>query len=102
MRNPTVRSLAMLRGRGYLCRVVEHWNPHAKVRVDLWGCDILAIKIGEPPLLVQTTTQSNQSARIEKLRMLPSTTFLLRAGWELVVHGWKTRGCDETKLTWRP
>ena len=102
MRSPTVRSLKMLRARGWLCKVVEHWNSHAGIRQDLWGCDILAVKPGEPALLVQTTTQSNQSARIKKLRALSSTTFLLRAGWHIVVHGWKTRGCDETRLTWTP
>ena len=93
----------MLRRRGYLCKVVEHWHAQAKIRQDLWGGDILAVKQGEPPLLVQTTTQSNQSARITKLRALPSTTYLLRAGWQIVVHGWKPRGtCDETRLTWTP
>jgi len=98
VKSPTERSLAMLRTRGYLCRVVEHWNSHAKVRVDLWGCDILAVKVGEPPLLVQTTTASNQSARAKKLCALPSTTFLLRAGWAIHVHGWSKKGCNEVRL----
>ena len=98
MRSPTVRSLAMLRARGYVCKVVEHWNPHAKIRQDLWGCDIIAVRRGVPPTLVQTTTASNQAARIAKLQALPSTAFLLRAGWEIVVHGWKSRGCDETAM----
>jgi len=102
MASTTVRSLKMLRARGYFCKVVEKWNAHAGVRQDLWGGDILAVKPGKPPLLVQTTTQSNQSARIAKLRALPSTTRLLRAGWAIVVHGWKPRGCDETRLTWNP
>jgi hypothetical protein len=92
----------MLRARGYLCKVVEHWNGHAKIRQDLFGCDILAIRRGCPPTLVQTTTQSNQSARIAKLRALPSTAFLLRAGWEIVVHGWKAHGCDETAMRLLP
>jgi hypothetical protein len=91
----------MLRSRGYLCKVVEKWNAHAEIRQDLWGCDILAVRVGKPPLLVQTTTQPNQSARISKLRALPSTARLLRAGWQIHIHGWKARGCDETKLTWK-
>lgn len=99
MKSPTVRSLALLRARGYLCKVVEHWNAHAGIRQDLWGADILAVKQGEPPLLVQTTTQANQSARIKKLQALPSTTFLLRAGWEIHVHGWNEKGRMETRLT---
>ena len=98
MRSPTVRTLKMLRARGYLCKVVERWESHAQVRIDLWGCDVLAVRVGAPPLLVQTTTQSNQSARIAKLRALPSTAFLLRAGWQIVVHGWKARGVDETMM----
>ena len=102
MASPTERSLSMLRRRGYLCRVVEHWHAQAKIRQDLWGGDILAVKQGEPPLLVQTTTRANQSARIAKLRALPSTTFLLRADWQIVVHGWTVKGVTETRLTWKP
>jgi hypothetical protein len=98
MRSPTVRSLRLLRQRGYLCRVVEFWNSFAKRRVDLWGADLLCVKPGEPPLLVQTTTVSNQSARIKKLTALPSTAFLLRCKWEIHVHGWGKRGCTETKM----
>lgn len=102
MASPTERSLAMLRKRGYLCRVVEYWHAQAEIRVDLWGCDILAVRTGMPPLLVQTTSQSNRSARERKLEKSPTTTTLLRAGWEIHVHGWNGRGCDERKLTWKP
>lgn len=98
--SPTVRSLRLLRARGYLCKIVEHWNAHAKIRQDLWGCDILAVKLGEAPLLVQTTTRSNQSARLNKLKALPSTAWLLKCGWQIHVHGWREQGCDEVKMKW--
>jgi hypothetical protein len=44
MSSPTQRSLAECRKRGYTAQVVEKWNSHAKVRVDLFGViDIVAI-----------------------------------------------------------
>ena len=35
--SPTARSLAHLRSLGYTARVVERWNPFAKIRQDLLG-----------------------------------------------------------------
>ena len=42
---PTQRTLARLRQEGALeVAIVEHWNPHARIRQDLFGfIDILAI-----------------------------------------------------------
>jgi hypothetical protein len=36
---PTARSLAHLKALGYEERVVEKWNPFAKIRQDLFGMD---------------------------------------------------------------
>src|SRR5512145_3126336 len=45
---PTKRSLEYLRGQGHLVAVVEKWNPHARVRQDLFGfIDVLAIRRDE-------------------------------------------------------
>ena len=63
MSSPTARSLALLRELGYTAKVVEHWNQYAKIRQDLFGLDILALKPGEPVLVVQATTGSNHVAR---------------------------------------
>jgi hypothetical protein len=43
--SPTGRTLAHLRKLGFpRVQVVEHWNPHARVRQDLFSClDVLAI-----------------------------------------------------------
>ena len=35
--SPTQRSLKLLRDEGYTAQVVERWNPHARVRQDLFG-----------------------------------------------------------------
>jgi hypothetical protein len=50
--SPTARSLAHLRELGYKARVVEKWNPWAKVRQDLFGGDLIGLKPGEPVLVV--------------------------------------------------
>jgi hypothetical protein len=71
-------------------QVVEHWNPHARIRQDLFGIvDIIAVGPGGT-LAVQATSAGGFSARIKKLTEHPSTRPLLTApGWRLEVHGWK-------------
>lgn len=87
--SPTQRSLKHLRDDGYLAAVVEHWNPHARIRQDLFGCiDILAIKAGST-LAVQTTSYSNMSARVKKIQAADELRTMLDAGWKIEVHGWK-------------
>jgi hypothetical protein len=90
MTSPTQRTLAHLRAAGYeLVQVVERWNPHARVRQDLFGIiDVLAVRPGEV-LGVQATSGSNVAARVAKITDHPSTPFLRRAGVRLLVHGWR-------------
>lgn len=89
MSSPTQRTLAKLKADGYLCAVVEKWNPHAKIRQDLFGIiDVLGIKDGET-IGVQATSGSNVSARVQKIADSSHTDALRRAGWRLVVHGWR-------------
>jgi hypothetical protein len=86
---PTQRSLAKLRADGYLVAVVEKWNPHAKIRQDLFGIiDLLAIRDGET-LGVQTTSGSNVAARVAKIADCSHVGALRAAGWRLLVHGWR-------------
>lgn len=95
--SPTERSLAHLRGRGYLVAVVEKWNPHARIRQDLYGVlDLLAVKPGEI-LGVQTTTLNNLSLRIQKFSDSDTVPKLREAGMRLEVHGWR-----KLKSGWAP
>lgn len=94
MSSPTSRTLEHLRGAGYeLVQVVERWNPHARVRQDLFGIvDVLAIR-GAEIVGVQATSGSNVAARVAKLTEHASTPVLRKAGVRLLVHGWrKARG----------
>jgi hypothetical protein len=70
--SPTARTLAALRADGWIAAIVEKWNAHARRRVDLFGIgDVLAIRPGEPVLLIQTTTATNLVARRTKARAEP-------------------------------
>lgn len=86
---PTQRTLAELRRRGYRAAITERWNPFAKIRQDLWGIvDVLAIREGET-LAVQCTSGSNVSARVQKIADSEATPDLRKAGWKIVVFGWR-------------
>lgn len=99
---PTQRSLRKLRTAGYLVAVVEKWNPHARIRQDLFGfADLLGFR-GDEVLLVQTTSGSNVAARLTKIAGLP-----VAAAWRngsnrrLVVHGWRKTGPRGKRKTWQ-
>ena len=85
---PTQRSLALLREEGYTVAIVEKWNPHVRIRQDLFGfIDLLAIRKGET-LAVQTTS-TGVSSRIKKIMESNYLPKVRDAGWRIVVHGWR-------------
>ena len=86
--SPTQRSLAFLREQGYLVSIVERWNPHARIRQDLWGwCDLLAIRKGE--VLAVQVTASAVATRIKKIQESDTIAAVREAGIRVVVHGWR-------------
>lgn len=86
---PTQRSLKYLKEEGWTAAVVEKWNPHARIRQDLFGfIDILALK-GPETIAVQTTSGSNMSARVKKIADSKHVTDVRKAGWGIHVHGWR-------------
>ncbi len=89
---PTQLTLRHLRDEGWpLVDVVERWNPHARIRQDLWGfVDVLAV--GPAGVLaVQTTSAANVSARIRKIADSPNVGAVREAGIAIRVHGWRKR-----------
>ncbi len=77
-----------MRKAGYHCQVVEHWNPFARIRQDLFGIiDIVCVKDGET-VGVQTTSIKGVPARRTKIFGSPYYPILRRAGWIVVLHGW--------------
>lgn len=89
---PTQLSLRHLRDAGWpLVEVVERWNPHARIRQDLFGIlDVIAVG-PEGTLGVQTTSASNVSSRLRKIEDHDSLAPLREAGWALHVHGWQKK-----------
>jgi hypothetical protein len=85
--SPTSRTLEVLREQGYTVAVVEKWNPHARIRQDLFGfIDILAIKRGET-LAVQATA-AGVSARLKKITESELLPKVREAGWIIQIWGW--------------
>ena len=86
--SPTQLSLRKLREEGWTCQITEVWNPHMRIRQDLFGfIDILAIRPGET-LAVQTTSRSNMAARVRKIADHANVAAVREAGWRIEVHGW--------------
>lgn len=92
MSSPTQRTLKELRKRYPLVQVVERWNPHARVRQDLFGIiDVVAVGQDEI-VVVQATSASNVSKRVKKITESKALPILRQAGIRVLVHAWRKRG----------
>jgi hypothetical protein len=98
--SPTQRTLAWLRSNPEcLAEVVEKYNPHAKIRQDLFGCiDIIASTPEFPVIGVQCTSASNFAARLKKVRDSDKAQQLIRNGWQVMVVGWTKGKRGEPRL----
>ena len=87
--SPTVRSLKLLRKDGYYAEVTEHYNSFTHRRHDLFGfADIIALKDGERPMLIQTTVGGQFANR--RAKILASPLFpLVYGSFDIVLHGWR-------------
>jgi len=78
----------MARRQGMTAAVVEHWNPHARIRQDLFGCiDVLACG-SQGVLGIQATTKPNARARMRKALAEPRLEAWLASGAAFEVWGW--------------
>jgi hypothetical protein len=97
--SPTQLSLRHLRAEGWTVDVCERWVPSGtgQVRKDLFGMiDLVALR-GHRTMGVQTTSHTNVAARLAKIRDLDHAhafNALSRAGWIVVVHGWRKSSRD--------
>jgi hypothetical protein len=98
--SPTQRALAHLRRLGYQARVVERWNPFARVRQDLFGADVLALKAGAPVLAIQVTTGAHVSARRRKLQENGCAALWKSAGATVEIWSWTKTGPRGRKKMW--
>lgn len=118
MGSPTQRTLALLRKQGWTAAVVEKWNPHAKVRIDMFGCiDIVAIR-SQSPLVpysldlmlgesegiigIQACAGASHAARAKKAWDQPGLHKWLAAGGKFAVMSWAKRGARGKRKVWTP
>ena len=98
--SPTARSLEHLRALGYRAQVVERWNSFAKIRQDVFGADLIALKPGQPVLVVQATSGANHAARREKLDAAGFIALWTSVGAVLEVWSWSQQGPRGKRKTW--
>lgn len=99
--SPTQRTLAELRKQGFTACVVEKWNPHAKIRQDLFSfIDIVAMKPFEPLLAVQATSTGNIASRLTKIADTALSQDWISTGNRLEVWGWAKRGARGKRKVW--
>ena len=92
--SPTQKALKELRAAGWTVGIVEHWNPFAKIRQDLYGCiDLVCMLKGCPLLAVQVTSRSNLTARMTKSRAVAEMWVSTGANFQVWGYGTtKTKG----------
>lgn len=87
---PTQRALAVCREQGWTAGIVEKWNPHARIRQDLFGCiDLIVADEREGILGVQVTSGANVSARLAKAKAEPRLVKWLSSGGRFEVWGFR-------------
>lgn len=117
--SPTARSLAYCRSKGWHAGVVEKWNPHAKVRHDLFGCiDIVAVMVipdgpldeiecpgemirGHSELVgIQACAGASHAARVAKVKAAPVLPHWIAAGGGIEVWSWSKQGPRGKRKVW--
>ena len=88
--SPTQLTLRKLKTDGWTTlAIVEHWNPFARIRQDLFGCiDILALKDGDT-LAIQCTTYNNRWSRVKKISENEHLGSMRECNWTIEVWGWR-------------
>lgn len=86
---PTSRSLKFMRDQGFYSEVVERYNSFTKRRNDFAGfIDILCLGDGVV-IGIQTTSYSNISSRVKKIKEHENLDAVRKAGIKISVHGWR-------------
>lgn len=101
---PTQRTLAFLRTDLALqVGIVEKWNPHAKIRQDLYGfIDLVACSDRFGIIGVQATSGDHVAHRLTKIREEPKAAVWLASGGRIWVIGWRKVGPRGKRKVWEP
>lgn len=88
--SPTQLSKRLLERNGWTVAITERWNPHVRVRQDMFGfADMIGFHKSSV-ILVQTTSTKNMLARIKKVLANPiARRWCQEPHRMLAVHGWR-------------
>lgn len=101
MTSPTQRTLALARELGFQAQVVERWNMHARVRVDLFGViDIVAVHDDCGIVGIQACAGSSHAARRTKAMETDGIRRWLSAGGRFEVWSWAKQGPRGKRKVW--
>lgn len=98
--SPTQRTLAHCRAQGWPVQVVERWNPHAKVRVDLFGVIDLVAITPTGLLGIQACAGASHAARRDKILAEPRAAAWVAAGGRLELWSFSKRGARGERKLW--
>lgn len=74
---------------GYHVVTVDYWDDRMKLKHDFLGiADLIAMKAGSPPLLIQMTSKTNMAARVRKIQDSKLASLWLLTGCPIEVIGW--------------
>lgn len=97
------RTLKLLRDRGWMCAMVERWNPYVKIRQDLHGLfDIHALQAAGICWGVQCTSNDSVAKHIDKMRRNKNYYEWLIRGGRILVVGWAKKGGRGERKVWTP
>ena len=95
------RSLKVMRAAGFTCGITEKWNPHARVRQDLFGfIDAVCIHSWQPIVGLQVVN-THLPEHIAKINTNPAAVVWKAAGGQIIVHSWMKRGPRGKPKTWQ-
>ncbi len=100
-KNPTARSLELLRASGWTAQVVERFNQFAMVRQDLFGfIDIVAVHPNHKGVLaIQTTTFEHGQDRLRKICKEPRAMIWAQAENPIEVWTWRKTKKSKWEVT---
>lgn len=105
--SPTQRTLAECKKRGWTAQVVERWNPHARVRQDLFGViDLVAIGTryldwDRPRIVgIQACSGTGHAKRRDKILAEPRARLWVVAGGRLQLWSWSKRSDRGKRKLW--
>lgn len=100
--SPTARTLQYFREQGCIAAVVEKWNPHAKIRQDLFGCIDLLVIQGRKLIAIQATSGTNHNARMTKCIGNDKLCAYLYTGNLFEIFSWSKKGPRGKAKHWVP